>query len=250
MLNWASDISIYMIPEDVFQANGIPLSVLYSEISNQPLDFLVEKIKNNALDEFKVRGELCFEKSCLVMLPKQQSFIQKVTPSSNTMKAVGSVLGLAGVSGLIGAAIVGGAAYAAEKTIKSLTPDEDKNSNSLKNIFGSESKFPETQAKYKVSEDNLIYIDGSNMTVFLTDRGGRSGLKKFFDVNETADQGINLFVGNLIYKNTIRRGIAFFTSIVKNEDTIKILKKEGFLENQFKIINRIEKKSWSLYYQK
>jgi hypothetical protein len=247
MFNWASDISVYMIPEDVFQANGIPPSILYSEIKNKPIDFLVEKVKNNSLDVFKVRGELCFENGCLVMLPKQQSFIQKITPSSNAMKGVGSVLGLAGVPGLIGGAVLVGAAYVAEKTIKSLTPDEDKNPNSLKNIFGAESKFPETQAKYKVSEDNLIYVDSSDMTVFLTDRGGRSGMKKFFDFDETADQGINLFVGNLIYKNTIRRGIAFFISIAKNEDTIKTLKKEGFLESQFKIINRIEKKSWSLY---
>jgi hypothetical protein len=247
MFNWASDITVYVIPESFFGSLNIPAEILDLAVKPQPLDFLVDNIKKKTLTDFEVRGALSVEDGGLVIVPKKQTLLEKVTPTSQTMKGIGGLLGSAGILGALGGAIIAGTAYAAEKTIKSLTPDKDENPKAIKKIFGAIDKFSETLTKYKVSMDDLVYIDNSTLEIYLTDRGGRSGLKKFFDVDETADQGINLFIGELVHKDSVQRGLVFYISGAGIDDIKNTLKKEGVLDRQFHTLNRIEKKSWSLY---
>lgn len=247
MFDLASDITVYVIPESFFGSLNVPAEILDLAVKPQPLDFLVDSIKKKMLTDFEVRGALCVEDGGLVIVPKKQTLLEKVTPTNQTMKGIGGLLGSAGIFGALGRAIIVGAAYAAEKTIKTLTPDKDENPKAIKKIFGTGDKFTETLTKYKVAIDDLVYIENISLKVFLTDRGGRSGLKKFFDVDETADQGVNLFIGNIVHKDSVQRGLVFYISVAGIDDTKNALKKARVFDNQFCILNKIEKKSWSLY---
>lgn len=243
MFHWASDIGVYIIPEELFSRLDLPFTWLDSPKKISNLEILLSRMRTKKLDEYEIYGELYFENGAFVLIPRAQTFLKKITPSS---AIIGATAGL----GLGPTAIVAGAAIAintGRKVTNLVAPRRDLNSESISRIFDSDNKFALIQAKYKIKLEDLIYSESNSLSVVLTDRVVRSEIKKFFDVDGTADRGLNIFIGNFINKDSIKRCLAFFISKVQNDDTINTLVAQGFKKDQFTVVSRIEKKSWSPY---
>jgi hypothetical protein len=152
---------------------------------------------------------------------------------------------MAGLPGLLAGGILAGSIHAAEKIVNKLSPRKDQNPENINKMFPTKSKFPGIGAAYKNDIEDIVYME--NFESLFTERGGRSSFKKFWDIDESADRGLDIFIGDLVYKEEKQKGMIFFISNVTLEKTLPVMEKEKIDIKKIRMLDRVNKKSWLLY---
>ena len=246
MFQWIENGSVYVVTEKSLLGSGISDEWLKLPSNMKNAEDLVKKAKDKTIkDNFTVYGALCFESGCVILVPKKETLKNKLTLSSSGAKTLGGVLGMAGLPGLLAGGILAGSIAAAEKIVNKLSPSNDQNPENINKMFPTNSKFPGVSAAYKDTIEDIVYME--NFEVLFTERGGRSSFKKFWDIDESSDKGLDIFIGDLIYREEKQRGMIFFISSVTLDKTLPIMEKEKINTKKIKLLDRINKKSWLLY---
>jgi hypothetical protein len=244
MFQWIENGEVYVVTQNSLAESGISENWLKMPNSIKNAEDLVKRIKDKSSKEMTVYGAFCFESGCVILVPKKETIKNKLTLSSDGAKTLGGILGMAGLPGLLAGGILVGSIHAAEKMVNKLSPRKDQNPENINKMFPSNSKFPGVEAAYKDAIEDIVYME--NFEVLFTERGGRSSFKKFWDIDESSDRGLNIFIGDLIYKDGKQRGMIFFISSVTLEKTLPVMEKEKIDIKKIRMLDRVNKKSWLL----